>query len=93
MVVGPRSALATSRLRVSELNWLGHGDGPPVDGMDLMVRIRSTMEPVPGRVYAAENSGTIVELTKPEFGVSPGQAAVFYDGSRVLGGGWILRDQ
>lgn len=93
VVVGPRSALATSRLRVSELNWLGHGDGPPVDGMDLMVRIRSTMEPVPGRVYAAENLGTIVELTKPEFGVSPGQAAVFYDGSRVLGGGWILRDE
>ena len=26
---------------------------------------------------------------KPEYGVAPGQAAVFYDGSRLLGGGWI----
>jgi tRNA-uridine 2-sulfurtransferase len=93
VVVGPRSALATSRLRVSELNWLGQGDGPPVEGMEVMVRIRSTMEPVPGRVSAAENGGAMVELATPEFGVSPGQAAVFYDGSRVLGGGWILRNE
>lgn len=93
VVVGPRSALATTRLRVSEVNWLGQGDGPPAEGMDVMVRIRSTMEPVPGRVSAADNGGAVVELTTPEFGVSPGQAAVFYDGSRVLGGGWILRDE
>jgi tRNA-specific 2-thiouridylase len=31
----------------------------------------------------------MVELVAPEFGVSPGQACVFYDGDRVLGGGWI----
>ncbi|MDE0780954.1 MAG: tRNA 2-thiouridine(34) synthase MnmA [Alphaproteobacteria bacterium] len=93
VLVGPRSALATSSLRVIEMNWLGQGDGPPSDGMDVMVRIRSTMEPVPGRVSAAENGGAIVDLATPEFGVSPGQAAVFYDGSRVLGGGWILRDE
>jgi tRNA-specific 2-thiouridylase len=93
VVVGPRSALATTRLRVSEVNWLGQGDGPPAEGMDVMVRIRSTMEPVPGRVSAADNGGAVVELTTPEFGVSPGQAAVFYDGSRVMGGGWILRDE
>jgi tRNA-specific 2-thiouridylase len=93
VLVGPRSALATSSLRVNAMNWLGQGDGPPSDGMDVMVQIRSTMEPVPGRVFAADNGGAIVDLTTPEFGVSPGQAAVFYDGSRVLGGGWILRDE
>jgi tRNA-specific 2-thiouridylase len=30
-----------------------------------------------------------VRFERPEFGVAPGQAAVFYDGSRLLGGGWI----
>lgn len=93
VVVGPRAALATSTVRVSDLNWLGAGDGPPADGLDVMVRIRSTMEPVPGRVLGTGPDTAQVELTTPEFGVSPGQAAVFYDGSRVLGGGWIMRDE
>lgn len=93
VIVGPRAALATSHVTVSDLNWLGAGDGPPEDGQDVLVRIRSTMEPVPGRVFGTENGGAEVELTTPEFGVSPGQAAVFYDGTRVLGGGWIVRDE
>jgi tRNA-specific 2-thiouridylase len=33
----------------------------------------------------------MVELAVPEFGVAPGQAAVFYDATRLLGGGWIER--
>lgn len=93
VVVGPRAALAVSRIRVSDLNWIGAGDGPPADGQDVTVRIRSTMEPVPGRVFGAADGGAEVKLVTPEFGVSPGQAAVFYDGSRVLGGGWIVRDE
>jgi tRNA-specific 2-thiouridylase len=92
VIVGPRSALAQTRVQVSDVNWLGAGDGPPADGLDVLVRIRSTMEPVPGRVYATGDGHAAVELVSPEFGVSPGQAAVFYDGSRVLGGGWIVRD-
>lgn len=92
VVVGPRSALATSRVRVSNLNWLGAGAEPPSDGIDVTVRIRSTMEPVPGCVFGTGDGHAEVEFITPEFGVSPGQAAVFYDGSRVLGGGWIMRD-
>ncbi|MBO6781778.1 MAG: tRNA 2-thiouridine(34) synthase MnmA [Alphaproteobacteria bacterium] len=91
VIVGPRSALATTRVRVSNLNWL---DGDvPLDGRDVTVRIRSTMEPVPGRVSGDGSGGANVDLVAPEFGVSPGQAAVFYDDSRVLGGGWIVRDE
>lgn len=93
VVVGPRSALATSRVRVSNVNWLGAGAEPPSDGIDVTVRIRSTMEPVPGRVFGTGDGHAEVEFVTPEFGVSPGQAAVFYDGSRVLGGGWIMRDE
>ena len=93
VVVGPRAALATTRVRVNGLNWLGQGDGPLAEGQDVMVRIRSTMTPVPGRVFGTGEGTAEIELVNPEFGVSPGQAAVFYDSSRVLGGGWILRDE
>ena len=93
VIVGPRSALATTRIAVNGLNWLGEGDAPPAAGLDVTVKIRSTMEPVPGRIEGLANGRAIVELTTPEFGVSPGQAAVFYDGGRVLGGGWIQRNE
>ena len=91
VIVGPRSALATTCIPVNGLNWLGKGDGPPAAGLHVTVKIRSTMEPVPARVEGLANCRAIVELVTPEFGVSPGQAAVFYDGGRVLGGGWIQR--
>jgi tRNA-specific 2-thiouridylase len=53
------------------------------------VKLRSAMTPQPATVYAGEGgTGTIV-LDTAQNGISPGQAAVFYDGARVLGGGWI----
>lgn len=93
VIVGPREALATRLVTVTGVNWLGGGDAPPVGGQDVSVRIRSTMAPVSGRVRALGDGRAEIKLLAPEFGVSPGQAAVFYDGSKVLGGGWIVRDQ
>ena len=78
IVVGPRSALAVERMRVEELSWLGEGQ------RRVEVKVRSLAPPVP-----AEIDGEWVRFERPEYGVAPGQAAVFYDGSRVLGGGWI----
>lgn len=89
VVVGPREALATSRVALQQVNWLGEGDSPPADGAEVEVRIRSSMEPVPGRVSAIGEGRARVELATPQHGVSAGQAAVFYSGDRVLGGGWI----
>ena len=93
VIVGPREALATRSVSLTRVNWLGGGDSPPADGRDVSVRIRSTMEPVPGRVFGRGEGRTEIELAVPEFGVSPGQAAVFYDDSKVLGGGWIVRQE
>ena len=36
-----------------------------------------------------EGGGAVIELEEPVFGVAAGQAAVFYEGNRLLGGGWI----
>lgn len=87
VVVGPHAALAVDRVRVGEVNWLGDG---PLSGRECMVKLRSIMAPVAARLTAnVSGIDAMVELAVPEFGVSPGQACVFYDGDRVLGGGWI----
>ena len=79
LVVGPRTALAVERMRVEELSWIGEGQ------RDVAVKVRSLAPAVPA-IFEGEGW---VRFARPEYGVAPGQAAVFYDGSRVLGGGWI----
>jgi len=78
VVIGPRSALAVERIRVEDLSWLGE------DQQQVLVKVRSLAPAV-----AAEIDGQWVRFEASEYGVAPGQAAVFYDGERVLGGGWI----
>jgi len=91
VVVGPRAALAVTRVPVSGINWLGDGANPPPGGIDITVKLRSTQAPQPARLFGRPNGVGVVELAAPEFGIAPGQAAVFYDDTRLLGGGWIER--
>jgi tRNA-specific 2-thiouridylase len=91
VVVGPREALATRRIRLRDVNWLGDGrfEDAHAAGLEIAVRVRSTREPTPARLTPEGD----VELAEAESGVSPGQACVFYSSSapdaRVLGGGYI----
>jgi tRNA-specific 2-thiouridylase len=87
VVVGPKRALAVREARLSGVNWLGESQR---DG--LTVKVRSLAKPVPARFDPGSGSGAgggMVRFDQPEYGVSPGQAAVLYEGDRVLGGGWI----
>ncbi len=79
VVVGPRRALAVSSVRLSDINLIGTGYTGP-----LNAKVRSMAKPVP-----AHRDGDWLRFIAPEYGVSPGQAAVFYAGERVIGGGWI----
>lgn len=89
VVVGPKSALATRIVPVTEVNWLG--DQPFEGEIAIAARIRSTRPPRPAILRVTGSDRAEVELLDPEEGVSPGQACVFYatEGTRVLGGGWI----
>ncbi|HEV2302876.1 MAG TPA: tRNA 2-thiouridine(34) synthase MnmA [Stellaceae bacterium] len=91
VVVGPRSALDETRLVVGEVNWLGR-EPPAAAGVPLSVKLRSAQTPVAAtyRPLTPEGEGELV-LEAPAGAVAPGQAAVFYDGKRMLGGGWIRR--
>jgi tRNA-specific 2-thiouridylase len=83
VVVGPRAALAVEAARLTEINWIGGDHAGPVSA-----KVRSMAKPVPARL----DNGRVV-FDNPEYGVSPGQAAVLYHGERVLGGGWIAETE
>ncbi|MBW6530552.1 tRNA 2-thiouridine(34) synthase MnmA [Sphingomonas sp. RRHST34] len=82
VVVGPRAALAVAAARLERMNVLG-----PLQGA-LTAKVRSMAKPVPARL---ERDRLVFD--SPEYGVAPGQAAVLYDGDRVLGGGWIAETE
>jgi tRNA-specific 2-thiouridylase len=100
IVVGPRSALGETRIQLAELNWLG---APLIagDSIPVAAKLRSAQMPVPATLYpggAAIDSapGAVggeaeLVLDAPSGAVAPGQAAVLYDGERLLGGGWMRR--
>ncbi len=95
VVVGPREALRTSRMRLRDVNWLGEGtiDNALCAGWhEVFVKVRSTRPPTPAWLSRGAR-GIEVDLIAGEDGVSPGQACVFYDApegqARVLGGGII----
>ena len=89
VVVGPASALGETEVHLAEVNWLGDfSDGP----FDVMVKVRSTQDPVPASVELKKDRTAIVNLYVPERAVAPGQACVFYQDERLLGGGWIQRN-
>jgi len=85
VVVGPRSALGASAIRLRDVNWLGAASAP----FDCAVKVRSMRPPVMARVTPLENNAARVDLLGAEDAIAPGQACVFYRGSHLLGGGWI----
>jgi tRNA-specific 2-thiouridylase len=92
LVVGPKSALGITAVRLGNVNWLAHQSSED-EGEAVEIKLRSAAAPVPARLWLDGRGGARVELAEPQLGVAPGQACVFYRGSRVLGGGWIRRDE
>lgn len=93
VIVGPKAMLATRKVPLREINWLGDGDFFAGGPRQISVKVRSTRPPTEAILSPISETEAEVELLVAEEGVSPGQACVFYDNhsSRVLGGGWIWR--
>lgn len=88
VVVGEEDRLERTRLRATRVNWLA----APADGARVEVKVRHRNEPGAARIFrvAREDSEAVdVVFDAPKKAIAPGQAAVFYDGEQVLGGGWI----
>jgi tRNA-specific 2-thiouridylase len=87
VVVGDDRDLFRSRFRVRDVNWIR----PLATGntVDAHVKIRHNHPGAAARVESHANDEAHVEFTEPQRAITPGQAAVFYDGDEVVGGGWI----
>jgi tRNA-specific 2-thiouridylase len=95
VVVGPREALLQNEIILRNVNWLGERSLDS-DGREIYVKVRSTRPPTLATISAWQD-GARIRLAAGEYGVSPGQACVFYSGEgagcRVLGGGTIAAAQ
>jgi tRNA-specific 2-thiouridylase len=90
VVVGPRAALARQMVRLGTTNWLDPSLLPGTE-RPVTVKLRSTQSAVPAMLSVDGPDRAMLTFGEPVFGVAAGQAGVVYDGERVLGGGWILR--
>jgi tRNA-specific 2-thiouridylase len=87
VVVGGAGALAAARARVERVSWIS--GVAPEGAFEARVKIRHRHEGAPASVAATADGGAQVEFHAPVRALAPGQAAVFYAGEQVLGGGWI----
>lgn len=88
VTVGPESALYAQEILVEDLNWIAVEDltGP----VRANVKTRSRQREQPARIFPEAGGRARVVFEEPQRAVTPGQAAVFYDGETVLGGGTIV---
>jgi tRNA-specific 2-thiouridylase len=87
VVVGERNELALSSLTALRATW---SIAPPATEFRAACRIRYRHTPAPCRVVLQGETAFTVYFDSPQISVTPGQAAVLYDGEAVLGGGWIV---
>jgi len=87
VVVGPREEAMKSNARVAGVTWIG-GTPPPMP-LRALTQIRYNHKPVLSSIGPADGDCSEVNFDEPQFAVTPGQLAVFYDGDEVLGAGWI----
>jgi tRNA-specific 2-thiouridylase len=88
VVVGDNDSLLRGELEARDVNWVSI---PPIDEpRRAVVKIRYKHEPAPATLLPFEDARRIaVRFDEPQRAVTPGQAAVFYEGDTLLGGGWI----
>jgi tRNA-specific 2-thiouridylase len=87
VTVGEDDVLRKTTCEVEGLNWISVA--PPEAPFRACVKIRHKHEPAPATIEPLEPSRARITFESPQRAITPGQAAVFYDGDRVLAGAWI----
>lgn len=86
VIVGPKESLARDVVSLKNFNWLIPLTKEPIK---VDVKLRSMTRALPATLTRNYDGSAQISLVDPQYGVSPGQAAVCYIGGRVIGGGWI----
>lgn len=89
VIVGTRESAADPECTVCRVNWVSIA--PPDSPIRAEVRIRYRSQPVPVTVVPLPENRVHLRFDESQFGVTPGQGAVWYEGDRLLGGGIIER--
>jgi tRNA-uridine 2-sulfurtransferase len=87
LVVGEDRELRSTFCDVRDINWISYSalESP----IDAMVRVRNRHEPARAQIAPLDATTARITFADPQRAITPGQAAVFYRGDEVLGGGWI----
>lgn len=86
LVVGHKNEILTAQCRVVQINWVAP---PPGDARRVAARVRYRTPETPATVVPIDADSAWLRFDTPQPAVTPGQAAVFYEGNEVLGGGFI----
>jgi tRNA-specific 2-thiouridylase len=87
LVIGSKSELAATECMVTHINWIE--TEPPDKPLSVQTRIRYRHREAESILTPLDRYTATVRFSKAQYAITPGQAAVFYEGERVLGGGWI----
>ena len=92
VVVGSDDDLMSRDLVANRLNWISiaNTEDLPVSGLRVQIKIRHRHQPAWATLRAGGSDRVLATFDEPQRAITPGQAAVFYDGDEVVGGGWIL---
>ena len=89
VTVGPKDKLLCNCFVINKINWLINKN-EFTNNMRVVVKIRSNFRLIDANIYCNKEDSANVILDNPEYGISPGQACVFYQDERMIGGGWIV---
>jgi len=89
VVLGDRQDAEVTGMSVSGLSWISGGAGG--SAFECEVQVRYAQKAAACSVSLLDGGRADVRFAEVQFGVAPGQLAVFFDGEKVLGGGWITR--
>src|ERR1700691_3786043 len=87
LVVGDDCELRSTTCEIRDVNWIPYA--VPNGAVNAKVRIRNRHEPADAEITPLDATTARISFSAPQRAVTPGQAAVFYSGEQVLGGGWI----
>ncbi len=90
VVVGGGEELYSKTLRARRLNWIAISELRESSPMRVTVKIRNRHEPAAAVIEKSGEDEVVATFDEPQRAITPGQAAVFYDGDVVVGGGWIV---
>jgi tRNA-specific 2-thiouridylase len=89
ITLSPREALMKDSCRISDVHWIA--GSPPDFHRTYTVQPRYGHAGAPAKIKPLPGGEAEIHFEEPQFALTPGQAAVVYDGDKVLGGGWIMK--